>query len=282
MSLTVCLCKTDLDTLVTAVLLFPELPYDIRSVSSRAPEAYLADPSVVCIECGGSGRVQENNFDHHDGCRVLPCAAEQAWDVLGRPQKFAELVRYTAALDLGEGSLGAYAAPSLSACVSGMLLSVRAETERFSEGFRIVSALMRADISPWDIQALLDMEPRWMQYMEAKEASRRALLTANVSVLLKEPYVLMTTVTAQPGVHGLLRSRGADVALAGNGSRWTISFGLRVPAYYVPQVVNALIELEEGWGGPVGGRIIGSPRGVASRLSLEDIANVLVRLFSRT
>ncbi len=56
------------------------LDSEIIVVHHKAPAEELADPEVLCIECGGSGQIGLNNFDHHETAEELPPACRQAFD----------------------------------------------------------------------------------------------------------------------------------------------------------------------------------------------------------
>ena len=72
--------QVDLDTCLTALILGVSPDDEIIVVREGASPEDLADPEVLCIECGGSGQVELNNFDHHDTSEELPPACRQAFD----------------------------------------------------------------------------------------------------------------------------------------------------------------------------------------------------------
>jgi len=77
--------KVDLDTCLTALILGVDpLADEVIVVKGEAGEEELSDPAVVCIEAGGSGRSDLNNFDHHDPDRYFEPACRQAWRRQGR------------------------------------------------------------------------------------------------------------------------------------------------------------------------------------------------------
>ena len=71
--------KVDLDTALTAFLLGVSSADEIVVANGEASPEDLANPVVVCIECGGSGEVENNNYDHHDPGKELPPACVQAF-----------------------------------------------------------------------------------------------------------------------------------------------------------------------------------------------------------
>ena len=78
--------KIDLDTCGAALLLGVTREHEVVWLrSAQASQEELSDPSILCVEVGGSGRVAEGNFDHHGaGSEGLPSATLQAWRSLER------------------------------------------------------------------------------------------------------------------------------------------------------------------------------------------------------
>lgn len=80
--------KVDLDTALTAFFLWVSFADEIVVVRGNASPEDLANPEVICIECGGSGEVEKNNFDHHDPGKDLPPACVQAFHRLYEPSRW--------------------------------------------------------------------------------------------------------------------------------------------------------------------------------------------------
>lgn len=161
--------KIDLDT-VGAAYLFGVSRKDKVEVlkNCQAVEEDLAAPRILCVEVGGSGRIAEGNFDHHDmpiipaGVGTIYSACRQAWTVApcefcggvyGDPERLpyiawgpvlgttcggenkgvARLVEYIDCLDTrGPEAIGrrtGNAFPTLSDIFNGMLLVVRDPVE---------------------------------------------------------------------------------------------------------------------------------------------------------
>lgn len=57
--------KVDLDTAAAALLLGASREDEVEVVSGEASVEDLANPDVICIEVGGSGQCDLNNWDHH-------------------------------------------------------------------------------------------------------------------------------------------------------------------------------------------------------------------------
>ena len=270
------ICKADLDTIVAGFLLLTKLPKHIV-VTTKAPEEILSNPQILCLECGGSGRIWEHNFDHHDTDKYLPCAAEQAWNFLGQPSNFAQLIQYTAAIDTGKNYQHYDAnSLSLSALLSGMMLIISDQKDRFIEGLRIIKCMLEKKLPPTDLTALCQEDPTLHQYALAKEKSHQALKSAAKNIIEQTICGLrvMCLKSPLPGIHGLLYSSGADISIAGDGQRWSISVHTQTLAACLQQILTTLNQYEQGWGGPVHGTIIGSPRDKKSILTLEDLFKI--------
>jgi hypothetical protein len=82
--------KIDLDTVGVAYLHGVNRGDKVEVLKSgKATEEDLSNPRILCIEVGGSGRIAEGNFDHHDMPVVVPVgvgtiysACRQAWAVV--------------------------------------------------------------------------------------------------------------------------------------------------------------------------------------------------------
>ncbi|MDY5486559.1 MAG: hypothetical protein SPF94_07430, partial [Desulfovibrio sp.] len=268
----VCFIKPDLDTVVAGSLLRAEEAL-MWPLSHEAPERVLANTGILCLECGGSGRIQEKNFDHH-GSQILACATEQAWHAIGAPQDLSILVKYTAAVDTGytrnapaEGTL------TLSALFSGMRLCHATLAAQFGAGLHLVSCVRIQHLDPNDIGWLPRHNSLARRYEQARQAMHLRLeaLSSKAVTIASTPCKVMMLTAEIPGVHGLLRKMGADISLAWNPRRRQCTIAAASGfAHKVHTALALLSPREPGWGGPAGGGIIGSPRG-GTRLSLADI-----------
>jgi len=75
--------QADLDTSLTALILGVSPDDEVVAVQAKAAPEDLAHRDVLCIECGGSGQTDLNNFDHHDSAVSLPPACRQAFAITG-------------------------------------------------------------------------------------------------------------------------------------------------------------------------------------------------------
>lgn len=171
--------KIDLDTCGAAYLHGVSRGDRVEALrDGRATEEDLSNPRILCIEVGGSGRVAEGNFDHHnipvvpEGLGTIYSACRQAWavapcqfcgGVYGDPERLpyiawgpslgtdcgsgesklvARMVEYIDCLDTkGPVVLPKRQSgtyPTLSDIFSGMLLSVRDPVEQLHLGVEIL------------------------------------------------------------------------------------------------------------------------------------------------
>lgn len=286
--------KIDLDTALTAYILGVNHNDEIVVVQSRASEEDLADPSVICIECGGSGQVDLNNFDHHDTELPLPPACVQAYLLTMADTRFEpveQLVEYVAILDTQGGkalrqysNLPAGAFPTLSDVFSGMLLTTESGSEQLIRGLDIIHTIVDRRIDPFGIMPGL---PEWRTFIDAKRANDEKVqkvaesarfFTTNAG--LKAGYIE----TDVPGVVGVLYTMGCDIAIAYSPNFRIPGAPAPIPKYTiagngvrVDGILKVLNDLDPGWGGPSHGTIIGSPRS-GSKLPLERVVEI-VRTF---
>jgi len=182
--------KIDLDTCGAALLLDVSREDRIEVLrGGQATEEDLANPEILCIEVGGSGRVTEGNFDHHGtGSDGLPSATLQAWRSLERwpdcghtvigqlpdPCDFvsfvvncydnteetrtwaialSRLVEYINLLDtVGPAGLGRRQEgmfPTLSDVFAGILLVTRDPVEQLHSGVEMLRQVVLLGIDPY-------------------------------------------------------------------------------------------------------------------------------------
>lgn len=287
MSRKVVIQKADMDTVLTALLLGVSEQDEIIVVREKASPEDLADPNAICIECGGSGQTDLNDFDHHDTDKPLPPACVQAFPLHFSPQDkplLERLVEYVSLLDTqgpealkARSQLREGAFPTLSDIFSGMLLTTKEPKEQLLRGMEIFRTVLQEELDPFGLMPEL---PEWEEYTEAKrqnnEAIRKAVTNARFFETrsgLRAGFVETEVI----GALGALYNLGCRVAIAysprfGNPPvpKYTIAGnGIRVDA-----LLPILNEHEPGWGGPAHGTIIGSPR-TGSRLKPEGVIEIV-------
>jgi len=274
--------KPDLDTLMAALMAGVSLTRPLKALAGLAEPEMLGDSSVLCLECGGSGRTAELNFDHHNYPLELPTAAEQVWEFIGRPPAWKEWVNYTAWVDTA-GRRG-YVPPraetvTLSGLLSGLFLSRPETADRFWLGLALLEDAVSCGQPPWDLTAALKSRPAWLAWADARDRGARALADSVERVRRwrlrpggPEPFLALSS--PWPGVHGLLKDLGGAGRLAHRpGGHFTLSVEPEYRAWLL-SVTKFLNGLEPGWGGPAGGLILGSPFG-GSRFDLETLEELL-------
>ncbi len=272
--------KPDLDTIVTAALagINPKT-HQLVVLTSRAPAAVLENPKFLCLECGGSGQIHLNNFDHHDGTG-LPSACVQALKVFMTDDLFMHrLVAYAAAIDSGvftpkSGNI------TLGHVLGGLALTYTSFEHCFWAGLHVVRELVARRISPQNLGLHMHQNSLWAGYVARQKAQRVALSNCTQAVRrIAVPcgYLLALT-TCYAGVHGLLLSLGGQVRLAmrhlpSGKTQATISCANDL-RHILSHFLALASQHEQGWGGPDHGCIVASPYG-GSCLGEEEILAII-------
>lgn len=254
--------KADLDTCMTAVVLGVGIEDACRIAAGDVPESALADPAIICIECGGSGRTDLNNYDHHGpNTENLPPACYQAAALREIQNPFvSRLIDYICRVEECRAIHPPIEFPSLSNLFSGMLLSFESEKDRFRWGISLIQEVLESDINPFET---VPRSSKWMKFISAKENNFR---------LLKHDFGRIRFFDSEGGGRvGYLESRniGGFGALYASGSRIGIlynpAFGVKrikkftIASRQVPvhNLLDHFDHIESGWGGRQ--KVIGSP-----------------------
>lgn len=295
--------KIDLDTIGAAWLLGVSSADEIQVVRGAASSEDLANPDVVCIEVGGSGQVEMNNFDHHgEGSEDLLSATKQVFLSIPFAQKYEwwrgvfaprwiprweqaeELVEYIDILDRQGPEeirrLSSGEPPYLSDIISGILLTKRDPKEQMLEGIRVLQLLNRGDFLCGPFGTMFFFIERYglQEYVEAKAENDRfiakALEKANWGST-RSGLKMAWLETSFPGALGALYNNGAQVVVAFNpdfnGVRKFTVGGNDVRVNSIQPLVD---EAEEGWGGPGTGTILGSPMS-GSVMELDEVVRIV-------
>ncbi len=254
--------KVDLDTCLTALILNVSAEDQLIPVRGGADSRDLQDPSILCIEVGGSGRAELGNFDHHNCDPPLPPACRQAYDLSDKKgPMLARLVQYVSLLDEGRTMPFPIAFPSLSNIFSGMLLHEKNPLDRFTQGLSMLQTVLDEGLDPF--QTLPD-KPRWIPYKEAKLANQRALATMLREARFHKTHSGRTLAYCEHeaiGGLGHFYRQGCELVVLFNprfGDRALRKFTVAGNGVCVKPAQVRLNELEPGWGGTE--TIIGSPR----------------------
>lgn len=268
-----------MDTVLTALILGCRENDEVVWVEGQATEKYLEDPSIFCLECGGSGQIELGNFDHHNTRLALPPASVQAFQHRRcNDPTLKKLVRYVAVVDSGERIQAGYKHFGLSSLYSGMRLAHQNLFDQFWAGLKILKSFLSYVIPPVGPIPFL---PEWQSYREVKERQQKELeediQPAEIFVtrsgikggFLESPY---------PGIHGLLRGLGCQVSIAqGLGGRNQSKLFCTISSAQtdLSSVMKELGKYERGWGGPSQGGIIGSPR-EGTRLNKDQLIQIVL------
>lgn len=293
--------KIDLDTCGVALILGVTRKDKIEVLRGEAKSSDLTDPNMVCIEVGGSGQTQLNNWDHH-GEKELRSATFQAFalKVGQKPEEFARatyvsgetseslLVDYIDLIDL-EGPRALRDSdevrfPTLSDVFSGMLLTTRDPVEQLHRGVEILRKVVNSYIDPYGHMRTEGREYRkWATYAEAKAENNRQVAGAVKKAqwgVTSSGLKLAWLETDFFGAPGALYGVGAQIVVA-----YSPHFGpARVPKFTVAgngirvnKVLPELNSREPGWGGPATGTILGSPR-EGSKLALKEVVKIVEKI----
>lgn len=269
--------KVDLDAAPTALLLGVKDGDQVLTFKGNAPDSYIFDPEICCIEVGGSGLIQFNNFDHHDPDRYFPPASKQAYIVLGMNDPVVErLVEYVSILDERPDLLPRIPSPSLSSIFSGMLLSEPDPVRQLFAGISILRKVIHAKLDPFSTLPVL---PEWEPYVSAKIKNREKLAEdlSNLRIFrsmtgLKVGFLESRAV----GGTKALFAMGCDIALLYNpsyGNPPRKKFTIASRKVKLMKLLQHFDKIEPGWGGRE--TIIASPR-TGTSLKEEEVLSIVL------
>lgn len=290
--------QVDMDTCLAALIVGISAADQVELVRSGACLEDLDDPTVLCIEVGGSGQVRLENYDHHEAGGPTAAACRQAWDAHGMSRiaglsaipggagAIERLVQYVEVVDTaGPTALPPAPEPSfptLSALFSGMRLAITDPVEQFRRGLDILARLLEEGIDPF---GLMPQRSEWLSYLEAKrrdiEGVAKAKAAAETFITQRGRRVGFLE-TEFIGALGALYELGCEVAIAYNPRFLSPSGGDPIAKYTiagnngirVDHLLPTLNGREAGWGGPAHGTIIASPRN-GTRLTPREIRHLV-------
>ena len=204
----------------------------------------------------------------------------------------ARLIRYVDELDRGERHASEERDkkekifPSLAFLVASMLFAVKDPQEQMEQGLEILREVLHSGVDPYgSMEPILDAIPdarEWVRQKRMHELLTEEVCASAVWHTTKAGRKLAVVVTEWRGAPGALYGRGADVVIALNprheerGKVYRKFSVAGTKGVVVTPALERIDELEDGWGGPAHGTIIGSPVGESSLLPLEDVVNVVV------
>ncbi len=261
--------KPDLDTCLTAWLTGYRPGFRVRVCHSMANSAELDSREIVCIECGGSGMAEQNNYDHHDTSCDLPPACVQAYEFFScKNRQIKTIVDYVAAVDLGAPGISkAFAGctkTTLSMLYSGMRTLIKAPVSQLDMGVKLLDAMIDNEVSPTNMDDYILSNPGMQPFVVAYHSARKQLYSRMECIIkfkTNSGKSGMFLDCDAPGIHGLLRSMGADVSVASGleGKRHVTISCIPSLTHGLKQALHQLKRLESGWGGRPEQGIIGAP-----------------------
>jgi hypothetical protein len=266
----------DLDCCMTAaILLADQKPEDSEIVlRDKATQEELYDASIACIECGLSGRTDLNDWDHHyynneSKTDPLPPACIQAG--YHKFFKLPMIIQAIGAWDEGKEF------KELGECrdiFSGMLLSIKNTKEQAMVGIRLCQKWLRGDFLP-SVEEIRWMEVKEDYDMKVEESLEKANLLQSrqgktIAYLESEFWGSLQACQT--------RLDDEDIVIVQNPSTRKITVALKPQSKAdLKEVCEILNRVDPGWGGPISGKIIGSPH-AGTKLVLDDVVDV-VRIF---
>jgi hypothetical protein len=270
--------RPDLDTCLAGTILgFDEMSAAVfRPLGALADE--LADPGFICLEAGGSGQTELNNYDHHATRLPLAPACAQAFAARGRPARYRRLVEFTEIVDQWHRSDMMPGFPNVSHLISGIRFVHFADPERQLRAG--ISALRRIAESGLDPFASLPWLPEWAEYLEEKTRRVEVLhtLPREVELVRRGRLVFGFLRSAVPGAVGAVYAAGADVAVVSNPAATgpaACKYTIAANQIRIDPLLPVLNSRESGWGGPSHGTIVGSPR-AGSHLPFCVVRNIVL------
>jgi len=267
-----------MDTCLAAVVLGVALSDKIEIAGTGAFAADLENPMVCCIEAGGSGQVEQNNFDHHDPKRNDPPACLQAY---AQQNCFdankGRLVQYVSMVDLAQPIEPPIEFPSLSNLFSGMMLVHQAPLDRFWAGVDILQTVLDEKIDPFQP---MPQKHAWNAYLSAKVKNQQQLardLTRSAAYVSPGGVKVGFIQTRAFGGSNALYNMGCAVVIQYNpafGQPPVAKFTVSSNGPSLAHLIDEFQKLEPGWGGR--SAIIGSPF-QGSKLSREQMLAVVLK-----
>ena len=273
--------KPDLDTCMTALLKGVTRKETVVPSPGDAAPTDLMNPAILCIECGGSGEVYLNNFDHHISSDTLSSACVQAMHHLKVSDKPTRtMVDYIAHVDQGRPFDSPIAFPSLSNLFSGLRLVEKDDlVEQFFKGIELLKCVRGYGYNPFEP---MPMRAEWEPYIEAKHKNHAQIHGSLCTTLFYETaHHMKLGFCCQKATGGLgeMFQQGCDIAVL-----YSEAFGVEKRPKYTVAVkddielsglLTDLNRVDPGWGGHR--KIIGSPRERETTLKPDQLIEMLCK-----
>ena len=174
-----------LDVCGAAYLLRVTREDKVKVLRGEAFSEDLADPNVVCIDVGGSGQIQLNNWDfggEHESvamqvwlegppeARTIEWYAREKWGFpkIGQFYPLQALVNYIMAFRINPSFTFSVEFPKLTDLFSGILLYERDPVKQFRRGVDLLRLVVAHDMNPFKSFKGVQM---FTGYTEAKAAA---------------------------------------------------------------------------------------------------------------
>lgn len=278
--------KLDLDSLATAI--FARRTFDaveFVTANTSTPEgreqlvAWLVDPEVVCIEVGGSGQANLNNFDHHQTGLELACALAQYVAKNGGDAAWRKLAEYVNAFD----SYGPSAVRDLTVAniEKGMRLAAEDQKWPTEKLLAEVEVLLDAVLDLGGeadnaevvakVAAMGAFTPALARVAEEDRLIAELKTATQTIVLPSERKLGVVTSPYRGNAAAIVTGLGNDYAAVFNpafqGGKWTFSVSFAHKSGDLTAFFAALNKIEPG----VGGRAAVGGSAQASKLTAEQI-----------
>ena len=269
--------KADLDTCLTGLILGVGSWDEVIGVRGDASPADLDDPQVLCIEAGGSGRIEQNNFDHHETDAYFPPACRQAYEHGGRKdERMDRLVAYVSMVDENSKAHPPVPFPSLSNLFSGMLFVEKGAVSQFLAGMKLLLTAFDEGMDPF---AAMPIRPEWQSYVAAKVENQKKLeeMLAHCEYFTSKTGLRIgfSEHDAIGGI-GALYAQGCHVAVLYNpqfGEPPVPKFTIAGNNIHVGRLKGCFEKLEKGWGGTR--TILGSPQETGTTLPKDEVLSIV-------
>jgi len=266
----------DMDCCMTAAILLDEQkPEDCEIIlKDKATQEELYDVGIACIECGLSGRTDLNDWDHHyysneSNSDPLPPACVQAG--YHKFFKLPMIIQAIGAWDEGRefGELG-----ECKDTFAGMLLSIKNTKDQALAGIKLCQKWLGGDFLP------SEEEIKWMEVKETYDRKVEESLERTNLLQSRQDRTIAYLESEFWGSLQACQSRleEEDIVVVRNPSTGKITVALKPQSKAdLREVCEILNRVDPGWGGPISGKIIGSPH-AGTKLELDDVVDI-VRIF---
>lgn len=293
--------QPDLDSIgvlffhLKAGLCNPDTPLNF---SKRDVEPHiLNDPRILCIEVGGSGQVELGNFDHHGENAPSSSATLQAYQTLKINDSYlGRLVSYINELDtLGLVELtrkrGHVAFPTLSDIIAGIRLKYNDPIMVMKEGVKVLEEITKTQQDPY---GTIDGFTEYATIKRKNDEEIEKIKTEIQWNRTNNGLIFGYLESELPGSLGIIYEEGKkkfgdDKIIIGivfnpqfgsqKVKKYTIGLSLdpdraKELGINLTAINHKLNLLEDGWGGPPTGTIIGSPKN-GSEITKDELLKII-------